>query len=114
MQGLKTFRLDLLIVYSSNDLYFIEIIHIFRRIILENTLNIFSIYLGLEALLQTLTIYFDYYLDIQTSLELDYMFISLSDFDFVFHVSYDFYLSFVVDNRNHVSLYKCLSDTIMQ
>lgn len=51
MQGLKTFRLDLLIVYSSNDLYFIEIIHIFRRIILENTLNIFSTYLGLEALL---------------------------------------------------------------
>ena len=27
------------------------------------------------------------------------MFISLSDFDFVFHVSYDFYLSFVVDNN---------------
>ena len=51
MQGLKTFRLDLLIVYSPNDLYFIEIIYIFRRIILENTLNIFSIYLGLEALL---------------------------------------------------------------
>ena len=40
------------------------------------------------------------------------MFISLSDFDFVFHVSYDFYLSFVVDMSCY--LYKCLSDAIMQ
>ena len=48
------------------------------------------------------------------------MFISLSDFDFVFHVSYDFYLSFVVDNHGVYNYgvkpfpVQMLSDTILQ
>ena len=48
------------------------------------------------------------------------MFISLSDFDFVFHVSYDFYLSFVVDKYGVYNYgvkpfpVQMLSDTILQ